>query len=126
MHIGTFRITKLKSPFSTLVKQWISITLKMGSIKDGFNLFKILSIISEDKQMGVLDICRNIININNKYYYSEGPNILPCGTPEITGNEGEITPSSLIKWALLVKYDMNQSNKFPEIPSNSIFTRSSE
>ena len=25
-------------------------------------------------------------------------NILPCGTPEITGNGGKITPSSLTDW----------------------------
>ena len=91
---------------------------------DSTDLRYLVSSANINKCMGVIDTCRNIVNINKN---SKGPNMLPCGTPEITGNGGEITPSNnLTKWFLPFKYDLNQSSKFPEILSNSTLKRSSE
>ncbi len=31
---------------------------------------------------------------------SEGPRMLPCGTPEVTGDQLDVTPSTTTLWVL--------------------------
>ena len=47
---------------------------------------------------------------------NNGPSIGPCGTPEVTGEEGDVALSQMTVWTLLVRGDSIQDKRFPWIP----------
>ena len=47
---------------------------------------------------------------------SSGPNTVPCGTPEVTGEYSDFTPSHTTSWRRLVRKDSIQRRTLPWIP----------
>ena len=56
---------------------------------------------------------------------SSGPKILPCGTPETTGNGVDTLPFIDTYWCLCVRYDFNQLQTLPLTPEERNLNNSS-
>jgi hypothetical protein len=54
-------------------------------------------------------------SLTNKMYNS-GPRILPWGTPEVIGREGEVYPSMYVLCVLLQRYDLSNARGRPLMP----------
>ena len=55
---------------------------------------------------------RSLMYVRN----NNGPSTDPCGTPEVTGEEGDVVSSQMMVWILLVRRDSIQDKRFPWIP----------
>ena len=55
---------------------------------------------------------RSLMYVKN----NNGPSTDPCGTPKVTGEGGDVAPSQMTVWTLLVRNDSIQDKRFPWIP----------
>ncbi len=98
-HANTLWIVEEERPFHTPAIETIQVFLQVRDIVPTYDLLWTLCIVS--KQM------------NNKN--SNGPKMLPCGTPEVTGRS-EVTPLIETSCCLCERYSSNHFKSLSPIP----------